>query len=237
MNDGTANHKDDLSPKEKLAPKYIYINLAEKLAAALYTMPQSADPLDLDNISSKPDPSPHTIVVTLRNNDKYKPKWYDPDSFDVSDWSIRTPLISATKNGCTLTAEQISDNRGRLLDEFLTAHLTPDQKRQTLLIWERAGLAEGAFLYRAFTTDDMERLIKYRYLNINPRDNWANFETQAQFESDNSQVKKYSRKKDIGYSENILRWKIAHPLLYRMAISLGSEYVIPNAIFYLPEDL
>lgn len=219
---------------QHLVPE-VYYNLQNRFASIVFTVPH----LDVgmpENPTLQPDAK--GIVVVEKNYGRWKKKQF-VDDIQVTDWKLRPRLDEVRWKGKTYTGEQLLEQKDQLLQEFFIDMAGgEDNVRQLRVTSEAAGLTEGSYLYRAIGGSEYTQLQREGVKYVNHLDPSANFESEAMYNGENSQVKHYASKTGEGesYSGHIIRWKIQDPVLYRPA-GLNPPRVVPMFAHFLPVDM
>lgn len=216
---------------EKLIPPYVYINMKPVFTPVALTIPS----LEIDipeNPSDKPDES--GLVVKLRNNRRYEISERGQNGLRGRDWNLKTQIETVSVFGDTYSGEDVISRRPELLQAFFVHLLEGEDNVETMTTaMENAGLVKDSYLYRAITASDLSALRQDGTICYSHLDPSANFESENMFQNPNSQVRMFAPKSEDGYTGDIIRWKIEHPLLYRTA-GMAAPRVVPLFSHYLP---
>lgn len=213
----------------------VYYNLQNRFASIVFTVPHLEVGMP-ENPKLQPDAK--GIVVVEENNGRWKRKPFT-DDVQVTDWKLRPRVDKIIWKGKEYSGEQLLEQKYQLLQEFFIDMAgSEDNVRQLRVTSEAAGLTEGSYLYRAISESEHRQLQREGVKYVNHLDPSANFESEAMYNSENSQVKHYAAQAGEGgdYSGKIIRWKIQDPVLYRTA-GLNPPRVIPMFTHFLPADM
>jgi hypothetical protein len=219
-------------------PDRVYMNMKPVFASAVLTVPRLNVDLP-ENVTLNPDRN--GLVVTLKNNGRYKVNPYDSNDVKGDNWDQHSDIEQVQWGEHNYSGQDIVTRRRELLEEFFKENLGGDENvshmRHQL---EQAGLGAGTHLYRAIKDSELRQLTREEGAKfISHLDPSANFESEAMFQGEHSQVKQYSGKKGDGYDDysgHIIRWQLEDPLLYRTG-GMGVPRVVPMFSHYLPAQL
>ncbi len=223
--------KERVKLTSQLIPVRIYINLPEVFAGVAFTIPNltvdipESPSLEADNSG---------MVISIINNGKYTRSRTGYNGISPVDFDIKTEIEGVDVFGGHYTGFDLTHRRKELLNGFFVHILKDEKVVEELARGNTAtGLGQDQYLYRAITRGDWSNLQSEGTICYSHLDPSANFENEKMYESDTSQVKFYAQKTDQGYTGQIIRWPIEHPLLYRVSGG-GSLRVAPFFSHYLP---
>lgn len=94
MSDGLdLEQKGQAAFKESAAPEFVYINMDPRFASLVFTVPtldiQLPENTDLQ-------PTNKGLTIKLRNNGKFVPNKWNPERFEVNDWTTLNNYLILT---------------------------------------------------------------------------------------------------------------------------------------------
>ena len=216
-------------------PEKVYVSFEKDLALVALTIPSLTADLQMSPSLERDDSLP--LVVTFKNNGR----WCKGDRRGLSLYDYEAPpceIESITLNGQEIKPEDVIADPEKYLQMGLESLFGGSEDVKTMsAVLEGAGVKKGSYLYRAIGSTELRKLKEkpesphFVAFNRHPT---TNFESQRMFDGEHSQAKRFAR--DGEYSGHIVRFKIAHPMLYRPA-GMAPPRIIPTLAHHLPREI